>query len=65
VVVFGGADLCHRDTFAYAEDPRTLTEKSVDAFEISELNVGTSLYETILREGICIECPQASSQQIS
>lgn len=51
VVVFGGPSFKKTNIFAFAEDLRQLTGKDVDAFEISEVNVGTPFYETVLREG--------------
>ena len=51
VVVFGGRQFRKTDIFAFAEDLRELTGKSVDAFEICEINEGTSFYETVMREG--------------
>ena len=54
VIVFGGDAFKKTNVFAFAEDLRDLTGKSVDAFEISEVNVGTPFYETVLREGVRI-----------
>lgn len=51
VVVFGGHQFNKTDIFAFAEDLREITGKNVDAFEIHEINEGTSFYETVMREG--------------
>lgn len=54
VVVFGGENFHDTDIFAFGEDLRELTQKSVDAFEIREINKGTEFYNNILREGVRI-----------
>ncbi len=54
VVVYGGKDFKKSNIFAFAEELRKMTGKSVDAFEICEVNKGTSFYENMLREGIKI-----------
>ena len=54
VIVFGGENFKKTNVFSFAEDLRELTGKDVDAFEISEVNVGTPFYETIMREGVRI-----------
>lgn len=54
VVVFGGARFKKSNIFAFAEDLRTLTGKNVDAFEISELNQSSQIYNNVIREGIKI-----------
>ena len=51
VVVFGGPHFKRTNIFAFAEDLCELLGKNVDVFEISEVDEGTSLYETIMREG--------------
>lgn len=51
VVVFGGPHFKRTKFFAFAEDLCELLGKNVDVFEISEVDEGTSLYETIMREG--------------
>lgn len=54
VVVYGGKNFKKSNIFAFAEELRKMTGKSVDAFEICEVNKGTSFYENMLREGIKI-----------
>lgn len=54
VIVFGGAAFRKSDIFAFAEELRQLTGKSVDAFEICEVNPGTPFYERAMKEGIKI-----------
>ncbi len=51
VVVFGGSGFRKPDIFAFAEDLRSMTGKDVDAFEICEVDVGSSFYESVMREG--------------
>lgn len=54
VVVVGGEKFHGTDIFAFGEDLRELTQKSVDAFEIREINKNTEFYNNILREGVHI-----------
>lgn len=54
IVVFGGEHFRKTNIFSFAEDLRELTGKNVDAFEISEINLGTPLYENMMREGVRI-----------
>lgn len=54
VVVVGGEKFHDTDIFAFGEDLRELTQKSVDAFEIREINKNTEFYNNILREGVQI-----------
>lgn len=54
VVVVGGENFHDTDIFAFGEDLRELTQKSVDAFEICEINKDTDFYNTIMREGVRI-----------
>lgn len=54
VIVVGGKDFHGTDIFAFGEELRELTQKSVDAFEIREINKDTELYNNILREGVRI-----------
>lgn len=54
VVVVGGENFHGTDIFAFGEDLRELTQKSVDAFEIREINKNTEFYNNILREGVRI-----------
>ena len=51
VVVFGGEQFRKKEIFAFAEDLRALTGKDVNAFEICEVNIGTPLFEAVMREG--------------
>lgn len=54
VIVYGGNNFKKSNIFAFAEELRKMTGKSVDAFEICEVNKGTSFYENMLREGVKI-----------
>ena len=54
VVVAGGPGFRKMNIFAFAEDLREMTGKAVDAFELSEINEGTPIYQTIMNEGMRI-----------
>ena len=54
VVVFGGNNFKKSNIFAFAEDLREMIGKNVDAFEISEVDTGTTFYENLIREGVKI-----------
>ena len=54
LIVFGGADFIPRNIFALAEDLREMTGRNADVFESRELDRGTRLFETVMREGIRI-----------
>ena len=47
----GKLSISARYLYAFAEDLREMTGKAVDAFEISEINVGTPLYNAVMSEG--------------
>ena len=51
VVVVGGPHFRKMNIFAFAEDLRELTGKAVDAFELSEINAGSSFYQAVMNEG--------------
>ena len=54
IIVIGGSNFRRTDIFSFAEDLRMITGRNVDAFEISEVDVGTPFHETIMREGVKI-----------
>lgn len=54
VVVFGGKNFKKSNIFAFAEDLREMIGKNVDAFEICEVDTGTTFYENLIREGVKI-----------
>ena len=54
IVIVGGDQFTPRNIFALAEDLRELSGRSADVFEIRELNNGTPLYESVMKEGIRI-----------
>ena len=54
IVVFGGPHFKRTDIFAFAEDLRCITGRAVDAFEISEINIGTPFHSAIMEEGVKI-----------
>lgn len=54
VLVFGGENFKKSNIFAFAEDLRKITGKSVDAFEICEVDRSTPFYDSVMKEGIKI-----------
>lgn len=54
IVVCGGKNFKRSNIFAFAEELREMIGKNVDAFELSEVNVGTPFYENLIKEGIKI-----------
>ena len=54
VLVFGGENFKKSNIFAFAEELRRITGKSVDAFEICEGDKSTPFYENVMREGVKI-----------
>jgi len=54
VIIAGGKDFKRCHIFSLAEDLREITGRNADVFEISEVNVGTPLYDCVMREGIKI-----------
>ncbi len=49
-LVFGGTNFKPTSIFALAEDLRNAFKKSVDVFEIQEINTDSSFYDTIMKE---------------
>ena len=54
VLVVGGDNFKAKDIFAFGEELRQMTGKNVDAFELREVNTGTSFYDTVMSEGVRI-----------
>ena len=54
VLVFGGDNFKKSNIFAFAEELRQMTGKSVDAFEICEVDRSTPFYDNVIKEGIKI-----------
>ncbi len=54
VLVFGGENFKKSNIFAFAEELRQMTGKSVDAFEICEVDRSTPFYDNVIKEGIKI-----------
>lgn len=54
VLVFGGENFKKSNIFAFAEELRQKTGKSVDAFEICEVDRSTPFYDNVIKEGIKI-----------
>ncbi len=62
VIVVGGSGFRATDIFAFGEELRELSQKSVDAFEIREVDKDTEFYRSIMREGVRIQCTFDSVQ---
>jgi len=54
LVVFGGELFSLTDIFNFAEEFRESLGKNADVYEISEINEGTELYNSIIKEGVRI-----------
>ena len=54
LVVIGGAAFEPTDIFSMAEDLHRATGKTVDVYELCEINQDSDFYRTILREGVPI-----------
>jgi len=54
LIVFGGAKFKPQNIFAFGEELREITKHNADVFEISEVNVNTSFYDSVMREGVRI-----------
>ena len=54
VLVFGGENFKKSNIFAFAEELRQMTGKSVDAFEICEVDRSTPFYDNVIKEGLKI-----------
>ena len=54
LLVIGGPSFDSTDIFALAEDLHRATGKSVDVYELCEVNQKSDFYQTILREGVRI-----------
>ena len=52
LVVYGGPAFHNTDIFAFAEELHERSGKPVDVYEISELRVGTSFYDSVMAEGV-------------
>jgi predicted nucleotidyltransferase len=54
IVVFGGENFKKTIIFAFAEELRETFGIDMDVFEISEVDVGTPFYDTLMMEGVKI-----------
>ena len=54
LLVIGGASFEPTDVFALADDLHKETGKSVDVYELCEIDQQSDFYQTILREGVRI-----------
>ena len=54
LLVIGGPSFDSTDIFALAEDLHRTTGKSVDVYELCEVNQKSEFYQIILSEGILI-----------
>ncbi len=55
LLIIGGESFEPTDVFALAEDLHLASGKSVDVFEMQEINKNTLLYNTIMREEVTIQ----------
>ena len=53
-LVYGSEEFKPTHIFSFAEDLRKETQKSVDAYEIREVNMDSDFYRTIVKEGVHI-----------
>lgn len=53
-LVFGGSEFKPVKIFELAEELREAFEKSVDVFEIREVNQDSLFYDTIMKEWLCV-----------
>lgn len=54
LIIVGGSAFDSTDIFAIAEELYEISGKKVDVFEINEVNKDTSLFESIIKEGVVI-----------
>ena len=54
LLILGGADFDPTDVFSIAEELHRATGKSVDVYELRELNEGTAFYDAVFAEGVKI-----------
>ena len=54
IIVVGGKNFVPRNIFALAEDLREMTGRKADVFEMREVNTGTPIDESVMKEGIRI-----------
>lgn len=54
LVVIGGEQFDPTDVSCIADELHRMTGKSVDVYELREINAGTAFYNTILSEGVQI-----------
>lgn len=53
-LVFGGKNFKLTMIFALAEDLREMLKKKIDVFEITEINLNSDFYKTLMKERILI-----------
>jgi len=53
-LVFGGKNFKRSYVFSLAEEVRKALGKDVDMFEISEINIDSSFYETVMKEKVLV-----------
>lgn len=51
-LVLGGKNFKLTSIFAFAEELRTIINKKIDVFEISEINKDSAFYHTIMKEKV-------------
>lgn len=55
VIIIGGTQFIPTDIFAIAEELFEASGKQVDVYELQEVNIGSPLYENIMREGVALQ----------
>ena len=54
ILAVGGENFSGSDIFAFGEELRIALDKSVDAYEIREINVGTKFYDSVMKDRVRI-----------
>lgn len=55
VIIIGGSNFILTDVLAIAEELYEASGKNVDVYEMQELNVGSPLYNNVMREGVSLQ----------
>lgn len=55
VIIVGGSNFVLTDVLAIAEELYETSGKNVDVYEMQELNVGSPLYNNVMREGVSLQ----------
>lgn len=55
VIIIGGKHFDRLNIFALAQELYEVSGKNVDVYELSELKVGSPLYNNVMREGVKLQ----------